>query len=668
METTDGGTASLYDAPTLPGGAQIGKYRLDRVIGTGGMGAVYLATQNKPSRQVALKLIRSGVMSARLKQRFDLEAEILGRLQHPNIAQIYEAGIDAQTGSPFLAMEYVDGQELLDYVKEHNLDSSQRLRLFCELCDAITHAHSKGVIHRDLKPGNVLVSRAGEAKVLDFGIARATDADVPQMTMQTQVGQLVGTLYYMSPEQAEGDVTNLDIRSDIYSLGVVLYELLTGALPYQLSGKSLHEAVRIIIEDRPDKLSDRDSVFKGDLDVVAHKALEKDRERRYQSVAEFKADILRVLQDKPIMARPPSTLYLTTKFVKRNKRLTLSAACITLLLAAATSIAVNQWLSKIRAQQAVLDNMLLALNEMDVQKGLGPDLSKRLLDLYAQNAEVLFSSDDASLALFYSNLGDAYFGYEDYHRALAMYDNAYGIRSRLISGPDPVLARSTHNIAKSEFYLNEFEQARDHYLETLAMYESLYEWGDPESAEAARTIDHLGSTYVKLGELDQALEMYTRSRDLRERIYGSGSLEVAMSDNSIAWFHVQQGDYEIAEPIYRRALSTLQGLEESESKPLWIARAMHSLGNTLVALGQYDEANLMLTDSLSLKSELLSDNKPSVALTLQSLAELALRMNDYESAESYANQVVEIRRDTSDPRLDESVRILETIRQARSSN
>jgi len=667
IETALGDSGLGHDASTLSAGAQVGKYTVEQVLGTGGMGAVYLATQRKPNRQVALKLIRADAMSWRVKQRLDMEAEILGRLQHPNIAQIYEAGIDQQSGSPFLAMEYIDGQELHDHVREAAPGTTERLRLFCALCDAITHAHSKGVIHRDLKPGNVLVSREGQPKVLDFGIARATDSGIPQVTMQTQVGQLVGTLYYMSPEQAEGDIANLDTRTDVYSLGVVLHELLTGKLPYPLGGKSLHEAVRIIIEQRPCRLSEEDRSLKGDLEVVVLKALEKERERRYQSVAELKADIARVLENKPIHARPPSTLYLTTKFIKRNKRLAVAAACIVLLLSLATSFAVNQWLSKIRARQAVLDNMLLALNEMDVQKGLGPDLSKRLLDLYAQNAEVLFSGDKASLALFYTNLGDAYFGYEDYRRALAMYTNAYEIRTTFVTSPDPILAQSTHNIAKSEFYLNEFEKARDHYLQTLAIYDALYPWGDPRSAEAARTTDHLGSTYVKLGEYESALDMYIRSRDLREQIYGAGSLQVAMSDNSIAWFHVQQGDYETAEPIYRRALSTLQGLEESISKPLWVARAMHSLGNTLIELEQYDEANQMLTGSLSLKSELLSDNKPSVALTLQSLADLAVRTKDYENAETYASQVVDIRRDTADPRLGDSIKILERIRQARTT-
>lgn len=666
QDTLADADSHAYEVPTLAIGSKVGRYVIDGVLGVGGMGAVYRATQSKPNRRVALKLIRSGVLSARTIQRFDLEAEILGRLQHPNIAQIYEAGIDVQSGSPYFAMEYVDGQELIRYADAHELTTEQRLRLFVKLCDAIIHAHAKGIIHRDLKPGNVIVSREGEPKVLDFGIARATNEDSPQLTLQTNVGQLVGTLYYMSPEQAVGDTINLDTRSDVYALGVVLFELLTGEIPYHLKGKPLHEAVRIIIETRSRRLSEYSPSLKGDLEIIAQKALEKDKERRYQSVAELRADLQRNLESKPILARPPSVVYLASKFVRRNTRLTIAAACIVIIFGLGSGFAVSQWFKRIHTRQMALNNMLLSLNEMDVQKGLVPDLSKRLLDLYSENGELLFVGDKESLALFYTNLGEAYFGYEDYGRALIQYEKAFKIRSQKLSPPHPQLAQALHHVANAEFYLGDYELARDHYLQTLDMYEAVYQRDAPESAETARTLDHLGSTYVKLGEFERAVEMYSRARDLRVAIFGAGSLEVAMSDNSIAWFHVQQGDNEIAEPIYRRALTTLQGLEENESRPLWVARAMHSLGNTLISLQNYDEARELLTSSLELKTELLSGNKPSVASTLQSLAEVCRLMDDYDRAEEYALQVVAIRKDIGDPRLEQSRADLEKIRSEKS--
>ena len=669
QETVVDGAARVteqFDVPTLADGTRIGKYVIECVLGVGGMGAVYRATQRKPQRQVALKLIRAGVLSARTIQRFDLEAEILGRLQHPNIAQIYEAGIDSESGSPYFAMEYVDGQELIEYANAHQLGVEERLRLFIKLCDAMVHAHAKGVIHRDLKPGNVIVSHEGEPKVLDFGIARATDSSNEQKTLQTNVGQLVGTLYYMSPEQATGDTLNLDTRSDVYALGVVLFELLTGDIPYGLKDKALHEAIRIILESRPRRLSGFDHSLKGDLEIIMNKALEKDKERRYQSVADLSADIQRKLSNLPIQARAPSVVYLATKFVRRNTRLTVASVCVVLLFVFGSGFALKQWYGKIEARQAALNNMLLSLNEMDVQKGLVPDLSRRLLDLYSENGELLFSGDRASLALFYTNLGEAYFGYEDYKRALLQFNKAHAIRATAFRAPHPLIAEALHHVANAEFYLGSYEQARVHYEQTLAMYEALYQSSDPESAETARTLDHLASTFVKLGDRDNALAMYTKARSLRVTLFGAASLEVAMSDNSIAWYHVQQGEYAIAEPIYRGALTLLEGLAQDESKPLWVARAKHSLGNTLIHLDRYEEAREMLVGSLDLKQALLSGNKPSVASTLDSLADVCLLMHDYANAESYALQVVQIREETNDPRIKAAIEKLEQIRTQKS--
>lgn len=650
-----------YEVPTLAQGTQIGKYRIEKVLGVGGMGAVYRATQSKPHRNVALKLIRPGVLSTKSIRRFDLEAEILGRLDHPNIAKIYEAGIDPQSQSPYFAMEYVDGQELSDYVSDQNLSISDRLELIAKLCDAIQHAHAKGVIHRDLKPANVLVTPDGEPKVLDFGVARATDSDTKGATLQTNMGQLIGTLYYMSPEQALGDTMNLDTRSDVYALGVVLYEVLTGEIPYELKDKPIHEIVRTIQDTSPTRLSKFDPSLKGDIEIIVGKALEKDKDQRYQSVADLSSDIRRSLANLPILARPTSLVYRTSKFVRRNTRLTIAAACIVLIFSLGSGFALTQWARRIEARQLALDNMVTALNEIDVQKGLGRDLYLRLLDLYSENGEALFSGDRERLALFYTNLGQAYFGREDYENALVLYEKAHKISLQRFSAPHPMIAGSLHKVANAEFYLSSFEQARTHYELTLSMYEQLYKPNDPGSSETARTLDHLGSTCVKLGDDETALNMYTLARALRVTLFGAGSLEVAMSNNSIAYYHVQQKQYEIAEPIYREALNLLLALPEKDSKPLWTARAMQSLGNTLIHLERYDEAKSMLGEALDLKQALLSNNKPSVALTLQSLAEAHFNLKEYAQAEEYALQTIQIREETNDPKLDSAKALLSRI-------
>jgi non-specific serine/threonine protein kinase/serine/threonine-protein kinase len=297
----------------------IGRYRILRLIGEGGMGVVYEAEQEQPRRTVALKVIKPGLTSPELLRRFEQESEALGRLQHPGIGQIHEAGT-ADTGfgpQPYFAMEFIRGESLLEYAKARELNPRQRLELMAKVCEAVHHAHQRGIIHRDLKPGNILVDESGQPKVLDFGVARVTDSDT-QATRQTDVGRLVGTLAYMSPEQVLADPLELDTRSDVYALGVILYELLAGRLPYTV-GRSLPEAVQTIRQEDPARLSSISRHYRGDIETIVAKALEKDKVRRYASAAGLAGDIQRYLADEPIVARPPSATYQLQKFARRHK-------------------------------------------------------------------------------------------------------------------------------------------------------------------------------------------------------------------------------------------------------------------------------------------------------------------------------------------------------------
>ena len=301
----------------------IGRYRVVRKLGEGGMGAVYEAEQDHPHRTVALKILRPAFVSSSAQRRFELEGEFLGRLQHTAIAQIYDTGHERTSlgPQPWFAMELVRGAPLTDHARNRGLSARERLELVMRVCDAVQHAHQHGVIHRDLKPGNILVDAGGCPKILDFGIARACDADVQLTTRQTDVGQILGTLAYMSPEQASGDPAAIDARSDVYSLGVILYELLAERLPYDLSGKQLPDAVRIIQEDEPRMLSAIQPVHRGDVETIVRTALEKDKRRRYASAAALGADIQHFLRHEPIAARPPSSVYTLKKFVRRNRAL-----------------------------------------------------------------------------------------------------------------------------------------------------------------------------------------------------------------------------------------------------------------------------------------------------------------------------------------------------------
>jgi eukaryotic-like serine/threonine-protein kinase len=308
---------------SLAPGTRVGEYTIERLIGTGGMGTVYLAKQERPRRTVALKLVSASIASPSIRRRFELEAEVLGRLQHPGIAQIFEAGAafigGAEVRRPFIAMEFIDGEPITDFCTSRSLGSRERIALFVKVCDAVQHAHQRGVIHRDLKPANILVDASGQPKVLDFGVARATNADHISTTMSTGVGQLVGTLPYMSPEQVLGDPREVDIRSDVYALGVMLFELLTGALPLDVTGRSLPEAVRIIRQDDPARLSAVSKVFRGDLDTIAGKSLEKDRQRRYQTAADLADDLRRYLDGQPIAAKDDSAFYVLRKQLRRYR-------------------------------------------------------------------------------------------------------------------------------------------------------------------------------------------------------------------------------------------------------------------------------------------------------------------------------------------------------------
>ncbi len=272
------GDGALAEADPLVG-ARIDGFRVLRRLAVGGMGAVYEAQQENPRRRVALNVIRAGAASPESLRRFEHEAHVLARLQHPGIAQVFEAGSfdRGQGAQPFFAMELIDGQPLTAFAEADRLDTRKRLELFARICDAVHYAHQRGVIHRDLKPGNVLVGADGGPKILDFGVARVTDADVQATTLHTHSGELIGTVPYMSPEQVLGDADQIDTRSDVYALGVMLYELLSGRLPHDLRDKAIPEAARIIREDEIRPLSSVNRIFRGDLETVVAKALDLSR-------------------------------------------------------------------------------------------------------------------------------------------------------------------------------------------------------------------------------------------------------------------------------------------------------------------------------------------------------------------------------------------------------
>ncbi len=382
------------DALRTPILERIGRYRLTRPLGEGGMGIVYAAEQDEPRRTVALKLIRPDRMSQAAQRRFQREAQALGRLQHAGIAQIFEAGLaHTEYGErPYFAMELVEGESITSYAAGRQLTVTQRLELLAEVCDAVQHAHEQQIVHRDLKPANVLVDARGRVKILDFGVARALDVNPTGTTLQTDLGQLIGTLPYMSPEQVRGDATAVDRRSDVYSLGVLAYELLSARLPLPVRGKPLIEAARIIRDDEPATLSSLDSNLRGDVELIVAKCLAKEPDRRYQTAADLGLDLRRHLRGERPIARRPTVGYQLARFARRHRALV--AATLAVLGAISAGLVVSlrlYWLAEQRLTDLtqLADGDRVAELRAEIRRIPATDENVRVLEDWVQRGEAL---------------------------------------------------------------------------------------------------------------------------------------------------------------------------------------------------------------------------------------------------------------------------------------
>jgi len=629
------------------------------------MGTVYRAEQKNPHRIVALKVIKPGVSSDEHLRRFEREAEVLGRLQHPGIAQIYEAGTaDSGLGpQPYFAMEFIQGRPLLEYADALRLDASRRLALMTQVCEAVEHAHQRGIIHRDLKPGNILVDENGQPKVLDFGVARVTDSDA-QVTRQTDMGQLIGTLAYMSPEQVLADPLALDIRSDVYALGVILYELLASKLPYTTRGKAMHEVVQAIREEDPAPLSSIDRSYRGDIETIVAKALEKDKARRYASATELAGDIRRHLTDVPIVARPPSPTYRLRKFARRHKALVTGTALVFLVLVAGVVASTREAVRAHKAERAAeaqrkradreaatakavsdfLQNDILAQASAANQSSPGakpdPDLKVRTaLDRAAARIPERFHQQPELEAAIRDTIGRTYYQLGLHLEARNQLDRALDLYRQTLGEENPKTLTTMSRLGRTAWLQGEYPQAETLLGRALEIQRRLL---GPEHPDTLYSMNNLANVYRSQARDPQAEALYSQTLEIRRRVLGPEHPDTLTSMNNLANVYWSQGKYAQAEVLYGQAMDIQRRVLGPEHPDTLLS--MGNLADTYARQGKYVQAEALFGPTLEISRRVLGREHPRTLDHLSYVAAMYQGEGKYAMAETYAAQALAGRR------------------------
>lgn len=702
-----GNTRGFLDTPALgnavlstPGEArpprEIVGYDILGLLGAGGMAAVYEAQQHRPRRRVALKVLRQGLAGTSALRRFEFEIEALARLRHPHIAQIYEAGAtkDEHGGAmPFIAMEFVPGAKpITSYAREHALDLRARLQLFITMCDAVQHGHQNGVIHRDVKPSNVLIDSGGAVKVIDFGIARPTDSQDSRITRHTDRGHLLGTLNYMSPEQGTGNAT-LDVRTDVYSLGVILYQLIADRLPHDLSNLSIPQAIRVITDEPPPRLGSIVPAARGDLDAITTMAMEKEPSRRYSGAAALAADVRRYLNHQPIEARPASAIDHWRKFARRHRAMVagVGATFITLLVGVAATARMayladqarttaEQRQAELEQVTAFQESQLIGIDVKTMGDRLRESLSEKAREAIARR-----SSDPAGVERDTAELDRLI---EDVNfTSLALRNLDEGVLQRSREAIDkqfaeqPLLrARMLQKLANTMYLLGLPDRAEPVIAEALRLRRAGL--GD-DHADTLLAAHSLGSVLSALGRHDEAVSILRDVYQRRTRTLGEEHWDTLNTGNALGGALRKKGDLAGAESIWRATLeirrrslgdddpATLGSLNNvgviyaiqgkfSEAEQAWrelierrtrllgrdhadTRQSLGNLGMILQEQGKLKEALVLLEEDLAAARLTKSDDHPSTLVMIGNVAQVLKDLKEFARAESLHREALDRR-------------------------